>query len=526
MDGDVSTLKCLITAKIHAVIEPLKQQIAKQQELITNQLSMIAIQLVESKDQNKAMNEAMTQLTQGMEKVAGHRHLFQVMEEKSRENSDSLTQMIKAIGKDQQAGHDRLSDGIGKLNQKHQQNHQLLQTVYQQIPKPPPLPPPQQPIQQPNQQLEQLSNQQIQQNLQYNHQQARHLLTKAAQTELTKAMQVEQQEVQEQNRFQQQQSQRQQPQQPYQHHTQIRQLSPHHQIQNNILQAQEDIARAQQSRHSDQPQLTKQSTQHQNPHQYATQSQTRQHNYAPHHQQKQQSSPESERRNQRQQNQERQHAEIGYDYDNNEGQQTTDRRIVMLMDSNRKNIDFTRLFPRADVEVRACSSIPAANKMLQMGFQQQSPTDIIIHVGTNDLDVMSAEAVSEGLQNLAVNASQKYRSARVHISTLLPRKDEIQARVVKVNRSAPAEIRQKVPGAHTILHAEINQKHLCDDKHLDRYMRDNARFSGTQLFSINLFRSVYGEDPAEWIVKSARRWKSKFTRQERNERYDRRGNGR
>ena len=202
---------------------------------------------------------------------------------------------------------------------------------------------------------------------------------------------------------------------------------------------------------------------------------------------------------------------MNYNYDQSHQRQhqlNSDNRkkeVVFLIDSNRQNIDFHQLFPdAAKVTVIPCSYISAANHKLQQGLLG-TPTDIVLHVGTNDMDTMAPESLADSLQRLAAAAKNKYK-CKVHVSLLTPRKDEMSRTVLQTNNLLTTVIQQKAPGVKVVAHPGLSTKHLRDDRHLNRYRIDNDIMAGTQFFAADLHRSVYGVDPSDSILKASKRW--------------------
>ena len=197
------------------------------------------------------------------------------------------------------------------------------------------------------------------------------------------------------------------------------------------------------------------------------------------------------------------------------------RRVVVMMDSNRANIDFRRLFGSDNTQTVPCKNIVDANHQLQRGLgHQEEPTDIVVHVGTNDLDIHNAEAVAEGLNKFVLNVKSKHQSSKIHVSLLLPRNDSLQAAAQKTNRLITTSVQQTLPGVRIIQHPTIGTKHLRDVKHLDRYAQENSDLSGTQLFSKDIYKSVVGSEPTEETLAHSRRWNSKTSRNNRYKGYD------
>ena len=79
--------------------------------------------------------------------------------------------------------------------------------------------------------------------------------------------------------------------------------------------------------------------------------------------------------------------------------------VYILIDSNRKYVNFRNLLAPAEVEVQACGTIGMARSNLKRGLDFQQPTDILTHVGTNDVDKIAPEAVVNNTLKMAQEAS-------------------------------------------------------------------------------------------------------------------------
>ena len=178
------------------------------------------------------------------------------------------------------------------------------------------------------------------------------------------------------------------------------------------------------------------------------------------------------------------------------------QNVAFLIDSNRANIDFHKLFPVADV--KACSNVPSANFALQRGFDAP-PTDILLHVGTNDVESYSAEAVAQSIANVAKSAHEKFE-CRVHVSKLLPRNDSYSGAAVQVNNLLSDKIQSFPNSICLIAHENIEIRHLRDAKHLQRYHVGNDKLTGSQLFTQNLYQSINNECPPADLLNKSRRW--------------------
>ncbi|KAK7889698.1 hypothetical protein WMY93_025258 [Mugilogobius chulae] len=100
-------------------------------------------------------------------------------------------------------------------------------------------------------------------------------------------------------------------------------------------------------------------------------------------------------------------------------QQRENSDIVLLIDSNGKFLDENKLFPSHKVSKIWC---PNTHKALELLSEERlgSPSHIIIHTGTNDLQSQQ-ERVSDSLNRVIEKASTTFPTSRVIMSTLAPK---------------------------------------------------------------------------------------------------------
>ena len=174
-------------------------------------------------------------------------------------------------------------------------------------------------------------------------------------------------------------------------------------------------------------------------------------------------------------------------------------KLTVVMDSNRKSIDFRQLFPNFDVQVLPSGTIEWARRAIQ---KINSPDVVILHMGTNDLDNgLSGDECAKGLMDLASELRSSHPNAVVHISNLLPRKDGLNDACTRANEVLNSQF------ASTIRHPDIlSQNHLYDDRHLNRYRMKGEALTGTQLFSKSLYCRITNSQPDELLLRNSRRW--------------------
>ncbi|KAL7380300.1 hypothetical protein ABVT39_015360 [Epinephelus coioides] len=144
--------------------------------------------------------------------------------------------------------------------------------------------------------------------------------------------------------------------------------------------------------------------------------------------------------------------------------------IIFLCDSNGKYISMKHLFPgRRSKMIWSPTTSEAIKKLATTDLQ--GVEHILIHTGTNDLT--HDKDIPHSLRQVAEGATSAAPTARVTISTLLPRRDVPQHEINKSN----AEISKActgIPNIHMAHHAEILYQHLYDGLHLNQ--------SGVRLF--------------------------------------------
>ena len=77
-----------------------------------------------------------------------------------------------------------------------------------------------------------------------------------------------------------------------------------------------------------------------------------------------------------------------------------EKNIVVIMDSNRKFLNFNQLLGRnlkkGKVMAIPCSNITTAEKILE-SHQIDNPSKILLHIGINDIDNIDPESIAKDL---------------------------------------------------------------------------------------------------------------------------------
>ena len=166
------------------------------------------------------------------------------------------------------------------------------------------------------------------------------------------------------------------------------------------------------------------------------------------------------------------------------------RTINIIMDSNRKFISFKGMLlteeEETDPVVIPCGNIKRAEEILKTN-QIDSPHQIILHIGINDIDTQDTRDIAVKLKTLA-EAYQTRFNCEVFISGVTPRADQYNSHVNTVNK----ELRHHLSNSMVkrISHENLNPSHLHDDRHLGRNKTHGELLSGVQLCARKLFESI------------------------------------
>ena len=185
--------------------------------------------------------------------------------------------------------------------------------------------------------------------------------------------------------------------------------------------------------------------------------------------------------------------------------QPQQKKIAIFMDSNRRHIDFHSLFPNDKVTVCPSGTVhQAKGNCGRLGLKD--PTDIILHVGTNDIETESPKQVAEQVTQFAVELEERFR-CNIHVSLLPPRTDDLATSVIHTNRLISEDLkgRQTSPyGISVVSYPRLRaEDHLHDRKHLAMRKPTPGACSGVQELAAGLHRSVRGSQPSYSLLYKA-----------------------
>ena len=179
-----------------------------------------------------------------------------------------------------------------------------------------------------------------------------------------------------------------------------------------------------------------------------------------------------------------------------------DDKLTVLMDSNRKFIDFKKLFKAKEVEVIPCGSTEAANNILESRSIQSD--EILVHVGTNDLETKEPNLVAKEIAKLAKKLKE---NCKVYISEITTRNDYLKKNVDITNALLKKELHKEIQENTITLidHVNINShKSLHDRKHLNKD-RKGGVLSGVEQLCLDFYNQIDGSSNGKELLQSIRR---------------------
>ena len=117
----------------------------------------------------------------------------------------------------------------------------------------------------------------------------------------------------------------------------------------------------------------------------------------------------------------------------------------------------------------------------------EKPTKLVIHVGVNNVDTMSASELANRIFSAACIGNNKRKSLVHETNTLL---DQLIAAV-------PGK------GIEVIRHPNLSTRHLHDDRHLRRSKGPADILPATLIFAKNLYMNIWNTVPSDVTLQAA-----------------------
>ena len=162
--------------------------------------------------------------------------------------------------------------------------------------------------------------------------------------------------------------------------------------------------------------------------------------------------------------------------------------ILFCFDSNRKFLNFRKLWTLKGSKRIRCSTITSLNKILSE-TNIKKLNYILISSGCNDLDTKEPGQLIEEIKNTINDINIKFPGIKIILSQITPRKDEIDRAVVEYN-TLLVNLYEYEPNIFIVDHNNLrdeNYSMLFDNKHIHR--------RAVPLFASNIkkaLRKAYG----------------------------------
>ena len=143
------------------------------------------------------------------------------------------------------------------------------------------------------------------------------------------------------------------------------------------------------------------------------------------------------------------------------------QEYVLIGDSNIRYIS-PKKFPTPIAKIR-CPTLQKLSEVLR-NIEIPNAKKILLHLGTNDLETTTPDEFSQFITAALTTITSRFPDAELSISSILPRSDNQQRKVIMAN-DIISQIISELPWAdliQTMHHPYINSRMLADDKHLDR----------------------------------------------------------
>ena len=136
---------------------------------------------------------------------------------------------------------------------------------------------------------------------------------------------------------------------------------------------------------------------------------------------------------------------------------------ILIMDSNRAHIDPYKFWKGHTVRKLKAGNIQEAKEILE-GYHFDNAKYIILHIGTNDVEKSNVSAeITKSIINIASSLNMKYKMAKVFVSQLPPRNDNLNWISQNVNNLMQHSLPESL---YLIDNSNITTKMLYDKKHI------------------------------------------------------------
>ena len=141
--------------------------------------------------------------------------------------------------------------------------------------------------------------------------------------------------------------------------------------------------------------------------------------------------------------------------------------FVALMDSKRKYVNIHKLTHGKNKRIFPCGNIQKAKEALETAnFKTKI---LLLHFGVNDIEeTHNSQSIAKNLLDVCELASNKFPAAKILVSEITPRQDDLQPVIEEVNSIFRNQVTE-IKNCTIINHTSFNDKGLFfDRKHLNR----------------------------------------------------------
>ena len=147
-----------------------------------------------------------------------------------------------------------------------------------------------------------------------------------------------------------------------------------------------------------------------------------------------------------------------------------DKQIIMCFDSNRKFINFRKLWTLNGSERRRCSTLSSVKSVIEKETSDNVEY-FLISVGTNDTDTKDPETIRNEYESIINLLQEKYPGIKIIVSEVTPRKYNKDNEVVILNKLLGDMCKHNDSlflVDHSNFRNDTTYSYMFDDKHIHK----------------------------------------------------------
>ena len=151
--------------------------------------------------------------------------------------------------------------------------------------------------------------------------------------------------------------------------------------------------------------------------------------------------------------------------------------LILLIDSNGRHINMSKLLPRKKSVKVPCPLISNAENFINTPYNQKHPSTVICHFGTNDFEKKPENTCTDEFCKTIHALSKKFPQSRILVSLMLPRIDNLNETIQQVNFQIKRRC-EKMSNVEIISHINIEMNKNSTLKFLKNLK--NTMYHGTK----------------------------------------------